>query len=320
MYISFRLNKSFKFYIISLSCFVMAIFSKEDAASMPFIIIIIEFLFFKGFRNIKSTIAKAFPFIFIIIFYILVYFSAGKYIFSSMLHSGIDSSNTFELRPLYSLLTCWSVFFVSPQGHLSYDSLAYYLTALGLIVSVFWVRNRNMFCLGMAWIFFSFIPQSLTTMGQIDPTYMINSISRYLYITSIGSAIILATIITELKSRINYKWYYAIASLLIIALLVNNYDKVQERGKEWQEKGDKNKQFIFKLKKIIPVLPPKTHIYVDDGPTGRAFMQQLLHVFYKTTDITWINDPNKYIPNNNEIYFIVVCHWEPDGNINLEFH
>jgi len=79
LYVMYRQHGIHKYLLASLSCFVLAIFSKEDAASIPFIIILIEIIFFRGIDNFQSAIRKTVPFVVIIVVYIIVYLLAGKF-------------------------------------------------------------------------------------------------------------------------------------------------------------------------------------------------------------------------------------------------
>lgn len=318
LYVIYRQEGSRKYFALSIIAFILAMFSKEEAASMPFIIVMLELIFFDGFKDKKGTLVRVAPYFAIIIVYILVYILAGKFIFNDILHISIDSSKVFRIRPLHSLLTCWSVFFLSPQGNLTLNNPAIYITPLGIIASFFWVHDKRLLYLGYGWIFITFLPQSLTSLGQLEPKIIINSISRYMYITSIGSSLILGAIIINVRERFSKKVFYFVMFLFFSSFIMLSYRAVQARGNQWREDGEPTARFLTAIKKAIPVFPPNSYIYVVNAPTGRAFVQQSLRAFYGNPGITWIVDPNNYIHKPGEHAFLVICNWRDNGDVDLD--
>jgi hypothetical protein len=314
LYVLYRQEGLKKYFLLSATTFVLAMFSKEDAASMPFIILLLELVFFDGLKDKKGTIVKVIPYVAII----LVYIFAGKLIFNFILHTSVEHAKFFKIRPLHSIFAGWSVFFLSPQGDLTLKNPAIYLTALGIILSFFWVKNKRLLYFGYGWIFLAFLPQSFTTLGQFDPKYIFNSISRYLYITSIGSSIILGAVLISVRERFTSKVFYCVIVIFFTFFIVLNYKAIQTRGAQWRDDGEPTALFLRTIKKEIPSFPPNTYIYVVDAPTGRAYVQQSLRAFYGNLGITWIVDPNSYKLKKGETAYVVVCSWKDNGTLDLD--
>ena len=315
LYVIYRQEGSSKFFVLSIGAYVLAIFSKEDAASLPFIIVLMELVFFSRFRDMKGIVLRTAPYIVAV----LVYIVAGRVIFNYMLQSSVEHARFFKIRPLYSLLAGWTVFFLSPDGRLSLDSPAPYVTILFIATSFAWVKDKKLLLLGYGWIFFGFLPQSVASHGQLEPTYIINSISRYLYLPSAGAALILGAVVLSVRDRFPGKIGFAVAALFFCLFVPLNYGRVQARGLEWQQAGEPTARFLKAIKHSMPYFPPDSHIFIVNAPGGRAFMQQSLCAFYGDPGITWISNPATYRRKPGENAFLIICAWKDNGeDVDLE--
>ncbi|MGC2425289.1 MAG: hypothetical protein WA666_13165 [Nitrospirota bacterium] len=312
-YVSYRQKGSKSYRALSILFFLVAMFSKEEAASLPFIVILIELVFFGGLSEKKAVLRRAAPFIAIVLFYMVM----NKVMFNYILHTYIELSKFFQPRPLYALFAGWTVFFLPPQGHLKMSNPAIYLTPLGIILSFFWVKDKRALYFGYGWIFLSFLPQSLTSLGQFEPRYIFNSISRYLYITSIGSSVIFAAVILRFREKFSAKVYYpvAVAAVSLFALL--NYGQVQTRGNEWRDQAAPMIPFLASVKDKMPDFPPNSYVFVIEPPVGRSYVQQALRAFYRRADISWIYSTG-YTRKPGENAFLISCRWSDDGKVNSD--
>jgi hypothetical protein len=315
-YLLYRERNAKGLHVLSISLFLLAMFSKEEAASMPFILLLLELFFFNGLADKKGVIRRTAPFAAIILLYIL----ANWLVFEYLLHGQAEPAKFFKFRPLHTLLTGWSVFFLSPQGVLKAADPAIYLTALGIMLSFFWVRDKRLLYFGYGWVFFAFLPMSFTTLGQLEPRVICNSISRYLYITSIGSAIVLTAVVIRCRETFSGRVYYSTAALFLAFFSALNYGRVQARGAEWQMAGKPTARFLDSIKKSMPNFPPNSYVFVVNAPTGRAFVQQALRATYQNPEITWIVDPYKYIRKPGENAFLIICNWRDAAEVDLEIH
>lgn len=313
LYVAYSQGGGRSRYLLSLGLALLAMFSKEDAASLPFIILLVEILFFEGGRRLKETAVRVAPYVAIV----LIYFLANWIVFNLLQQTTFEHARLFKVRPLYSLLAGWTVFFLSPQGYLTMGNPAIYLTAVGIIASFFWVRDRRLLYFGYGWIFFVFLPQSFTSLGQFIPENTFRSISRYHYITSIGSSLILAAVICRLRELFSPKVCRTLTAVFFFLFIGLNYFQVQQRGMVWRGDGERLARFLGEMKRVMPAFPPDSHVFVVNAPTGRAYMQQSLRVVYGTRGITWIPDPAAYVRKPGENVFFIVCDWKDNGEVAL---
>lgn len=312
-YQCYRSQNKKKFLIVSLTIYLLAIFSKEEAASLPFILLLIDFIFLDAVRDKRAALLRIVPFAAIIVLYIL----SNWLVFNHLLHGHAEPEKLFQFRPLHTLLTGWSVFFLSPQGTgISPANPAVYLTAAGIVFSFFFIKDRRLLYFGLGWIFFAFLPQSLTLLGQLEPRNICNSISRYLYITSIGSAIVLSALTLRIKEKYSRAVSLTAVTVVLVIFATYNFMRVQERGKEWQEEWEPMRYFLTTVKKITPVFPADSHIFVANPPTGRSFVMQGLQAFYQDPDIKWIYELS-YTPNAGEHAFLIYASMVTEGVITV---
>lgn len=312
-YLAYRRKNSHVYWATSIGLYLLAIFSKEEAASLPFILVLMEFIFLGGWRDKKGTALRIAPYVAVIFLYAM----SNWLVFNYLLQSHSEPAKLFKFRPLHTLFSGWSVFFLSPEGTgISPTNPAIYLTAIGIFLSFFWVRDKRLLFFGFGWIFFTFLPQSLTILGQLEPRELCNSISRYLYITSIGSAIVLTAITVRFKEKFSTKIFFAIAVLVLAVYIPLNYKRAQLRGNELRVIWEPMKSFMHTVKTIMPNFPPNSYIFVTNPEYGRSFTQQALRALYKNNDINWIYDLN-FIPQSGQRAFLINCTNTSNGKVNV---
>jgi hypothetical protein len=192
-----------------------------------------------------------------------------------------------SIRPLYSLLGAWTVFFIGPEGRLSLADPMIYITALAIPFTFFLVNNRRLLLLGYGWVFCAFLPQSLSGQSQFQGDMLVNSLSRHLYLPSIGASLVLALLLVSLREKISLRLFSGICIIALGIYCSINYMRVHERGTRWQREGEYVARFIHEIKRILPVIPPNSYITVSNPPEGRAFIQASLRAFYRNPGIYW---------------------------------
>ena len=314
-YTIFRQTGEISKWRISIGCFVLAMFSKEEAASLPLVVILLEWLYFDGLSDFRGVMRRVLVFCTIIglsiaMNYIVIY---------QILHVQSELAHMFKLRPFHSLLAGWTVFFLTPDGRLAMNDSRIYLTATLIPLSFLVTKDRRLLILGLGWIFLSFLPQSLSGMTQYEPTDVISvSLSRHLYLPSAGAAIAFTALLVGLRERFSAPIVVAATLLFLVLFIPYNYKLVSARGDQWFEIGDPMKRFLTNVKKLVPQFPPNSHVFVINTPAGRAFIQQSLRAFYNNQSITYIVDPNNFHLKPGESEFLIECNLLPDGDVNVQ--
>ena len=305
-YITYKKNNKNIFLYISFIIYFIAMFTKEDAASLPIVILSIEIIFYGGLNNIYSKFKATVPYCFIIIFYI----TTSNIVFKFF---GVipETSKFFKFRPLYSLFGGFSAFIINPNGYLdlSINNFILVFTVIFLIFYLYLTKYRKIIIFSYMWIILTFLPQSLSLIGQFEPKYIFNSVSRLLYLPIIGVSITISILILELSSFFRPLTGFIISSLIITLFFAHNYERVKVRGTQWQQEAEPVKIFLQAMKFNFPYIPPNTYIFVIDPPTGRAYVQQALRAFYKNPSITWIADPQNFSPPSGSLALLFVCNW-----------
>jgi hypothetical protein len=234
----------------------------------------------------RQIAGRVSPFVAIVVLYLLSNFVVIYIIFQTkpLLMS------VANIRPFYSLLAGWTVFFIGPEGRLSFSNPMIYATALFIPATFFPAKERRLLLFGYCWVFFAFLPQSLTGMSQFKGEYIVNSLGRHLYLPSIGASLVLAVLLVSLRERMPLRLFGATCMVVLALYCGMNYLRVQERGKPWQDEGENLASFIREMKRILPVIPVNSYITISNPPEGRAFTQSSLRAFYKNPRIFWKDD------------------------------
>lgn len=311
-YTIFRQTGEVRSWRFSIGCFILAMFSKEEAASLPLVIILLEWLYFGGFSDFRGVVRRCLIYCAVIgssilLNYIIIY---------QILHAQSELAHMFKLRPLHSLLSGWTAFFLTPDGQLTMSEPRIYLTAVIIPLGLFFIKDRRLLILGLGWIFLSFLPQSLSGMSLFEPKDVISvSLSRHLYLPSAGVAIVYTALLAGLRERFSMNATVIATLFFMLIYLPYNYKLVSSRGEQWHFIGDPMKRFLTNIRKLVPQFPPNTHVFVVNTPSGRAFIQQALRAFYKDPSITYIVDPNSFQPKPGETAFLITCSLGIDGDV-----
>jgi len=311
-YVRFRESGNRKFLLLSLGCYCFAMFSKEEAASLPAIILMLEFLFLSGGLLNRNVWMRILPYCGIIVTYLLL----NKVVFSWLALAPAELAKLYQIRPLYSLVGGFCAFFLSPSGVLRDINPLAWFAGIAVPASLFLVKDKKLLLLVLGWVIFTFVPQSLSSLGQFEPKYLANSIGRYLYIVSIGPALMYAALLADLKERLNRKTFCLVAVLIIATFGWINYENVQQRGQQWKSEAAPIALYLSTLRNFMPSFPPNSYVYVDYPPTGRAYVQQSMRAYYRTPSITWIMDPQSFRCKPGDRAFLINVFWEGPTKIN----
>lgn len=285
-YVEFRRGGGRTRYFAALGLFLAAMFSKEEAASLPLTAALIDVMFLGGKEDMSRMARRLVPFCAIVGFYL----AANALVFNYLLGGHAEPEKLFLFRPVYSVLGGGAAFFLGPDGFLRPSSPPVYLTALFLILCSFLKESRRLLIFGCLWVILAFLPESLTRLGQLEPRVIVNSISRYLYITSIGSSVVFAAVLAGLRKWVPKGVWYGVAAGMLCLFVAVHYPQVRVRGEEWQTAGTDVVGFLSETVKVLPALPSPSYVHVINRPTGRAFMQQALRAIYGNPDIQYVDD------------------------------
>ena len=299
-YTDYRRSGERRRYFLSIALFFAAMFSKEEAASLPFMVALIDIFFFEGLREKRRLILRLLPFCAVVLFYLM----ANAFVFNYLLGGRAEPQKLFSFRPLHSLAGGFTVFFLSPDGFLRLNSSSVYMTALFMGLSLMVKPTRRLLVFGYLWIFLAFLPQSFTILGQFQPRVIVNSISRYLYITSIGSSVVFAAVLAGMRGVIPSRWWYVMAGMVLLLFVRVHYPEVRVRGQEWQSQGADVREFIAEVKQVMPSFPAPCQVHVVNAPTGRAFVQQAMRAFYGNPQIHWVNSVEEATEEKGPLFLI----------------
>lgn len=292
--------------IVSLVLFTAAMFSKEDAAALPFLIICYELVFKErglgGFR-------LAMPYAGVVLFYLCI-----AQLITRTLHVPLEHYERFlSFRPFYALLAGFSAFLMDPAGIIASPGIAIAAVSAVIAGAFIVISDRRLLFFVLLGIIFTFLPSSLTSLGSFTPKHIFQSISRYLYLPSAMAALLLACFLGELPRRIPKRLAGALIVAALCLFIGYNYRQVSKRGNEWHEIAEPVRGFLKAMQNLATDFPRNSYVYVIDPPTGRAYVQQSLRAFYKNPTITWITDPQNFTLPPGSPAFIIICDWlSPD--------
>jgi len=311
-YTVFRQTGAVGKWRLSVLFFMLAMFSKEEAASLPMLVVLLELLFFNGRADLKGVARRVLVFCSVIVGSVLL----NYLVIYHVLQVQSELAHMFAFRPLHSLFSGWTVFFLAPDGRLVLQDPRIYLTAVLIPLSFLLVKDRRLLLFGYGWVFLAFLPQSLSGMSQFGPSDVISlSLSRHLYLPSAGAAIAYTALCAGLSERFSTRVALAAAILFLLLFVPYNFKQISARGEEWLSIGSPMERFLINVKKIHPQLPANTYVFVVNTPTGRAFIQQALRVFYNNETITYIVDPKNFHPKPGETALLFTCHLTPDYDV-----
>lgn len=289
LYVEGKKRNNRFFQSMALFVFLLAMFNKEEIASVPFMIIFIEMLFFRDGAGLIPKLKRLFPYLLVIVIYIVLSISVSRFL--NLQQEQFDRFLSF--RPLHMMFSGFASFFISPDGFLDWKNPSIYITASLILFYFILIKDRRMLLFGIVWASLTFIPQSLTGGTGYDPTYLFNSISRHLYLPSVGPAIVFSVILLAIKERFTRQIFVVTTALFFAVFILLNYERANMRGQEWQEMGMIMKGYLYSLKEIQPTLPENTYIRILNGPGGRSYGQRALRGFYRNPKIYWADDFNR---------------------------
>lgn len=236
-YVLFRTGGRYLWLGISSLVFILAIFSKEMAASLPIILLVYELIWQKG-ASWKKMALSILPFAAILAFYILLRQFATGLLFHS--YSNINSSFSF-MSAVNTFIRGLASHFISPAHIWITNELSnHWLLFILLLVAMSWFFWRR-FCpekkLYLFTIFFFII--SLGPVYSLSLSGLTGEGERLIYLPSIGLAALLAVIVISL-----WKKQRAAGAILAVILIVYFSFTLWQRNLIWQNAGNLSQQLL----------------------------------------------------------------------------
>ncbi len=229
-YQSFRNSgyKKLSYGLVSLLTFFLALFSKEIAVTLPFIIIVYDYcLPLKDGRRLRERLKFYLPYFGLLAFYLFVWFFIMPPSRAGMMdYFGADGiSVVATLAKILGLYLCWLIFpwdipatiadqgiivrnFLNPQVLLSMVGVL----MIGLLIAMAYQRKRMKLLFVLLWPLITLSPV-LVLPWMLNVLYA----TRFLYIPMIGFCFILGMVwdAVEKQSKRPYILYFLAAGLLI---------------------------------------------------------------------------------------------------------
>jgi len=269
------------FYLSSVLCFAASLLSKEMALSLPFILMIYDFLFYpeKNY-SLKKRIISVIPFFAVIGIYSLIRFVILKIFTINELDKSITKGITFYSNVLSFLKTTivvylWKLFF--PVELVAYIQNKFSLSlfepeiiisivvlVLLLVLIVKCWKKERLVSFSVSFFLLSMIPLSnfIRISGPRDMGFM--SAERFLYITSFSFSLFLAVLFGKL---INDKKRKNTAYIIIIILLLSFIIRTIDRNSDWKD----NKTLFTKTIKLAPESSLLNHIMGNEMVREKKF-------------------------------------------------
>lgn len=262
-----------KYYFLSLFLFVLALFSKVQAIVLPFILLLVDFLFFGGVsqKNLKEKI----PFFILTIIFAVVGICAqyfGKNLTPVRTEGLVNNFIimnylvVFYLKQLFFplKLSCWYVYY-GAQGKsanfFSGEFLGSLLIVLTLIMAVLYFLKKN------KKISFGILFFLITIFPVIKPIPLLGEIiaaDRYTYIPSIGLFYLLGVIFSSFKQK--YKIFLTAAFIFVVGIFSF---LTWQRCFVWRNSSSLWKDVIKNYPYTSRAYGNLAHYYLDSGITQK---------------------------------------------------
>jgi len=252
MWIVYLQTYSKRFYMLTFLGLLACLLSKESSVTLPVTLFLIDRLLIGGIIGIKRLAQRYF----FIGLALLVYL---------VLEIEVQSHGYFPERLGYSLgihivdnLLRYLGLLVFPWGPDQWSSYLWFFTALALLLIV--SRRRN-YAYDMRVVLF-LIVQALLTLGPVLPFLPSLFEPRYLYSTSIVSAVFLAILLetawTGMQKTKLFHW--SICVVIVVLLVLHSLSSAQTAT----DIVEYSRQSRVQLRDIVqahPTFPPHTYLY-----------------------------------------------------------
>jgi len=260
-YIKYRLAEKHKslYYTLALVACVLGMFSKELVFTLPFMLIAIEFFFFKaeGKFSFKPLVPFLFTLAIIPVVIIFVHSTALK---ETSEASGKISSVTYLLTQFQVIVTYLRLYVLPVNLNLDYDYplaksffefktlLSFLFLVLIMVFGVIVYKKNRLISFGIFWFFLTLAVES-SILPIKDVIY-----EHRLYLPMIGLTFTFIALLYELLNGKNVKYLAAMIGVIVILLSYASY----QRNFVWENE-------ITLWTDVIQKSPNKYRAYINRG-------------------------------------------------------
>lgn len=271
-----------RYYVLSITAFILALCAKSTPVILPFIVLIIDSIFSKN--QFKKTVGKISPFFAITIIY-LIALKAGSNLNSKMSSSfsGLNFSGFFKslavlFFPESLIVTNEKIFLWSAV-----------ILALLFVSFVLSGRFPKALFIAFSMMFLAIAPILLLKMSFVyvyedNPALLLGSACHRLYFSMAGFSIFSATLILHVVEwSISTKWIrYSFLSIFMVMLIIFSNISVVKRGHLWQKHGLSYKEIAANINKLkkggVQDFSEVTKLYVTGNLYLDAFKKAMFRV------------------------------------------
>ena len=318
------ISKTRFLYVLSLSFGIVAMFTKEHAFTLPFMVVLYELCFLMKDRRIRWN--KILPFLFIlsIIPILLITTKPPTFVDIERMSEQPVAGRYYLLTQLRVMVTYIRLLFIPLNQNLDYDypvsrSLAEPATLASAIllvaILVFAIRNLSRYRLisfGIFWFFLTLLPESsVVPLGDLI-------FEHRLYLPSVGYSLFLVSAAYYLIGKKSLRSMTAILLMVVTFYSILTYSRnfvwrepftlwndavlkspqkarsYYGRGNAYFDKGNIS-QAISDYAKAIEINPEYVDAYYNQGNAYRGNISQAISNYTKVIEI----DPNHFLAYNN---------------------
>ena len=283
-------KENVRFYYGSLLTFMLGMLVKEECASLPVMIVFIEVVIYRNVSGLKGVLKRITPYSLMIAAYIVASITQSRY--NNVRQYEFETASSFS--PIRTLVGGFYSFFLQPDGVSIHPVALLSLLALLVALALYVSNNKRIMLFGLGWVFIAFLPQSYSASTSLNPLLIILSMSRHLYIPSIGAAIVIASVLLfSFDARRRYAIDAAVIGALSLLVLYNG-PLIHYRSMLWghNERSIEMRHFLHALNEKVSAMEYGAYVLVDDPPARRAEMTGALQAFFPD-HLIYIDDPSK---------------------------
>ncbi len=254
LYVAFRQKSGGWRLAVSLGCFLLALFSKEMAITLPAILIAYEVIWqIKQSRQIKQAILYLLPFVAVLAgYFVLRFFATGLF------YGFYATSNLhFSLQRAWEMLGGgWlSNFLNSAQALAYWPVLPLAVISLCILIgALLRAETRKAYIFGAVFFILTLAP-----VFYLQLNHLTGEGERFIYLPSVGFSILAAVLIGDLLGR-KSKILLPISAALVISIYFSWM--LWNKNTNWQRAGELSRSLLFNFGQIVDLTKPNQGVVI----------------------------------------------------------